>query len=172
MDKVVEGFEKQLDQLFQTDAMDITADVAVLERMLEKGYVIGGEQSGHMIFLEYATTGDGQLTALQILALLQRSGKKASELFGSCARYPQVLINVPGPVSNADKAALIESEAMQRIIAEGEQRLGGDGRILVRPSGTEALIRVMVESSDASLAQTVASDVSKMVETIQKSGNI
>ena len=61
---------------------------------------------------------------------------------------------------------------MQRIIAEGEQRLGGDGRILVRPSGTEALIRVMVESSDASLAQTVASDVSKMVETIQKSGNI
>lgn len=70
-------------------------DRNVLERMQEKGYVLGGEQSGHMIFLDYATTGDGQLTALQVLALLKESGKKASEVFGSCARYPQVLINVP-----------------------------------------------------------------------------
>ena len=78
---------------------------------------------------------------------------------------------MPGPVSNAEKTALLESDAMQRIIAAGEQRLSGDGRILVRPSGTEALIRVMVESADAALAQAVAEDVSKMVETIQKSGN-
>ena len=70
-------------------------DRNVLERMLEKGYAIGGEQSGHMIFLEHATTGDGQLTALQVLALLKESGKRASEVFGICQRYPQVLINIP-----------------------------------------------------------------------------
>ena len=147
-------------------------DRNVLELMQKEGMILGGEQSGHIIFLEHMTTGDGQLAALQLLQILCSSEQSLAELCAEIPRYPQVLINVPGPVSNADKAALIESEAMQRIIAEGEQRLGGDGRILVRPSGTEALIRVMVESSDASLAQTVASDVSKMVETIQKSGNI
>lgn len=147
-------------------------DRNVLELMQKEGMILGGEQSGHIIFLEHMTTGDGQLAALQLLQILCSSEQSLAELCAEIPRYPQVLINVPGPVSNADKAALIESEAIQRIIAEGEQRLGGDGRILVRPSGTEALIRVMVESGDAALAQTVARDVSKMVETIQKSGNI
>ncbi|MBS6367531.1 MAG: phosphoglucosamine mutase, partial [Clostridiales bacterium] len=129
------------------------------------------EQSGHIIFLEHMTTGDGQLAALQLLRILCQSGRPLRTLCAEIPRYPQVLINVPGPVSNAEKTALLESDAMQRIIAAGEQRLSGDGRILVRPSGTEALIRVMVESADAALAQAVAEDVSKMVETIQKSGN-
>ena len=82
-------------------------DRNVLERMLEKGYAIGGEQSGHMIFLEHATTGDGELTALQMLALLKESGKKASEVFGACPRYPQVLINHPGRRQRQEKRAVM-----------------------------------------------------------------
>ena len=131
-------------------------DRNVLERMLEKGYVIGGEQSGHMIFLEYATTGDGQLTALQILALLQRSGKKASELFGSCARYPQVLINIPVSGGNAAKDAIMAADWLRDAVAQQEAILGGSGRILVRPSGTEALIRVMVEAQEEETAHSCA----------------
>ncbi len=146
-------------------------DRNVLELMQKEGMILGGEQSGHIIFLEHMTTGDGQLAALQLLRILCQSGRPLRTLCAEIPRYPQVLINVPGPVSNAEKTALLESDAMQRIIAAGEQRLSGDGRILVRPSGTEALIRVMVESADAALAQAVAEDVSKMVETIQKSGN-
>ena len=131
-------------------------DRNVLERMLEKGYVIGGEQSGHMIFLEYATTGDGQLTALQILALLQRSGKKASELFGSCARYPQVLINIPVSGGNAAKDAIMAADWLRDAVAQQEAILGESGRILVRPSGTEALIRVMVEAQEEETAHSCA----------------
>ena len=131
-------------------------DRNVLERMLEKGYVIGGEQSGHMIFLEYATTGDGQLTALPILALLQRSGKKASELFGSCARYPQVLINIPVSGGNAAKDAIMAADWLRDAVAQQEAILGESGRILVRPSGTEALIRVMVEAQEEETAHSCA----------------
>lgn len=121
-------------------------DRNVLELMTEKGFVVGAEQSGHMIFREYATTGDGQLTALQLLALLKRSGKKASELFGICKKFPQVLKNVP--VSDKDKKQeIMESKDLWEKVAEAEEELAGSGRILIRPSGTEALIRVMVEAS-------------------------
>jgi phosphoglucosamine mutase len=130
-------------------------DRNVLERMLEKGYAIGGEQSGHMIFLEHATTGDGQLTALQMLALLKESGKKASEVFGTCPHYPQVLINIPVK-DNEVKKAVMGSEALKKAIAQEETALGDEGRILVRPSGTEALMRVMVEAKTELTAQTVA----------------
>jgi phosphoglucosamine mutase len=143
-------------------------DRNVLELMQKEHMVLGGEQSGHIIFLEHMTTGDGQLAALQLLRILCTEPRPLHELCAEIPRYPQVLINVPGPVSNADKAALIESPAMQKAIADGESQLKGDGRILVRPSGTEALIRVMVESSDADLAQSVANDMAIFVETIQK----
>lgn len=112
-------------------------DRNVLERMLEKGYRLGGEQSGHMIFLEYATTGDGQLTALQMLALLKESGKRASELFGCCPRFPQVLINVPVTDNDVKKSAMASPLLAQGCPA-GESALNGEGRVLVRPSGTEA----------------------------------
>ena len=139
-------------------------DRNVLERMLEKGYAIGGEQSGHMIFLEHATTGDGELTALKILALMKESGKKASELF-NCPRYPQVLINVP-VADNDVKKAVMASEALRQAIAEEEQKLGDEGRILVRPSGTEALMRVMVEARTEQTAQETARRLADLVQSL------
>lgn len=130
-------------------------DRNVLERMLEQGYAIGGEQSGHMIFLEHATTGDGQLTALQVLSLLKESGHRASEVFGGCKRYPQVLINLP-VADNDKKKAIMSSRELAASIQKEEEMLAGDGRVLVRPSGTEALMRVMVEARDEPTAQAAA----------------
>ena len=137
-------------------------DRNVLERMVEKGYVLGGEQSGHTIFLDYATTGDGQLTALQILALLKESGKKASEVFGACPRYPQVLINIP-VADNDVKKAVMASPLLAQAIQQEEAALGGDGRVLVRPSGTEALMRVMVEAKTQEVAQETAQRLADLI---------
>ena len=137
-------------------------DRNVLERMVEKGYVLGGEQSGHTIFLKYATTGDGQLTALQILALLKESGKKASEVFGVCPRYPQVLINIP-VADNDVKKAVMASPLLAQAVQQEEAALGDDGRVLVRPSGTEALMRVMVEAKTQQIAQTVAQRLADLI---------
>ena len=119
-----------------------------------------GEQSGHTIFRRYATTGDGQLTALQFLDLLCRSGKKASELVGECKRYPQVLINVP-VADKAKKEAVLSAPALQSAVAEQEEKLAGNGRVLVRPSGTEALIRVMVEAQTEPVARETAELLAK-----------
>ena len=137
-------------------------DRNVLERMLEMGYAIGGEQSGHMIFLEHATTGDGELTALQMLALPKESGKKASELFGTCPRYPQVLINIP-VADNDVKKAVMASDLLAQAIQREEAALAGEGRVLVRPSGTEALMRVMVEAKSQETAQTVAQRLADLI---------
>ena len=137
-------------------------DRNVLERMVEKGYILGGEQSGHTIFLDYATTGDGQLTALQILALLKESGKKASEVFGACPRYPQVLINVP-VADNDVKKAVMSSALLAQAIQQEEAALGGEGRVLVRPSGTEALMRVMVEAKTQEVAQQTAQRLADLI---------
>ena len=137
-------------------------DRNVLERMLEKGYALGGEQSGHMIFLEHATTGDGQLTALQMLALLKESGKKASELFGACPRYPQVLINIP-VADNDVKKAVMASPLLAQAIQREEAGLNGEGRVLVRPSGTEALMRVMVEAKTEETARATAQRLTDLV---------
>ena len=137
-------------------------DRNVLERMVEKGYKLGGEQSGHMIFLDYATTGDGQLTALQILALLKESGKKASELFGACPRYPQVLINIP-VADNDVKKAMMASPVLAQAVQQEEAALAGEGRVLVRPSGTEALMRVMVEAKTQDAAQSVAQRLADLI---------
>ncbi len=130
-------------------------DRNVLEKMLECGYKLGGEQSGHTIFLDYATTGDGQLTALQFLQVLSRSGKKASELASICKKYPQVLINVP-VASKEDKVRIMADDGLKAETARQEAELNGEGRILIRPSGTEALIRVMVEGKDPDQAQQCA----------------
>lgn len=137
-------------------------DRNVLERMLEKGYALGGEQSGHMIFLEHATTGDGQLTALKILALLKESGKKASEVFSACPRYPQVLINVPVADNDVKKAAMA-SPLLAQAVQREEEALAGGGRVLVRPSGTEALMRVMVEAKTQEAAQETAQRLAGLI---------
>ena len=141
-------------------------DRNVLERMLEQGYAIGGEQSGHMIFLEHATTGDGELTALQVLDLLRRSGKKASELFGCCKRYPQELINVPVSGNDA-KQRIMDAPWLADAIVQQEARLNGEGRILVRPSGTEALVRVMVEAQEDETALEVAQKLAELIKTME-----
>ena len=143
-------------------------DRNVLELMQKEDMVLGGEQSGHIIFLEHMTTGDGQLAALQFLQILCETGMTVSRLAGNIAKYPQVLINVAGPHSNAEKKAVMDSEAVQSAVAEGERMLAQDGRILVRASGTEALIRVMVEASTHEIAEKVARMVAETVENIQK----
>ena len=137
-------------------------DRNVLEKMLECGYKLGGEQSGHTIFLDYATTGDGQLTALQFLQVLSRSGKKASELASICKKYPQVLINVP-VASKEDKVRIMADGGLKAETARWEEVLNGEGRILIRPSGTEALIRVMVEGKDPDQAQRCAEALAEYV---------
>lgn len=140
-------------------------DRHVLEHMLEHGFDIGGEQSGHMIFREFATTGDGQQTALQMLALLKESGKKASELFGACPRYPQTLINIP-VADNDAKKAIMASEKLWAAVKEEETALADKGRILVRASGTEALMRVMVEAASEETAQSCAQRLADLVKTL------
>ena len=141
-------------------------DRNVLEKMLEFGYRIGGEQSGHMIFTDYATTGDGQLTALQFLQILSNSGKKASELASVCPSYPQVLINVQLENKAGLKEAVMGNGVLRAAIEAEETALSGEGRILVRPSGTEPLIRVMVEAKTDEQAQTCAERVVDVIKTL------
>ena len=152
------------EQGMELECTDV-GDRNVLERMVKQGYRLGGEQSGHMIFLEHATTGDGQLTALQMLALLKESGKKASELFGACPRYPQVLINIPVADNDVKKAAMA-SPLLAQAIQREEEALAGEGRVLVRPSGTEALMRVMVEAKTQETAQETARRLADLIPAL------
>ena len=142
-------------------------DRNVLEKMLEFGYRIGGEQSGHTIFTDYATTGDGQLTALQFLQILHRSGKKASELASVCPSYPQTLVNVQLPNQPGYKEAVMASGELAEAIRREEELLGGDGRVLVRPSGTEPLIRVMVEAKTTEQAESCAARLVELVKSLK-----
>ena len=135
-------------------------DRNVLEKMEEGNYVLGGEQSGHTIFRRYATTGDGELTALQLLAVLHKSGKSASQLTGICSRYPQVLLNVA--VSSRERIGeIMESSWLREAIEKEEKILAGSGRILVRPSGTELL---MVEAKEKAIADAAAEELSNLIK--------
>ena len=136
-------------------------DRYVLERMRRDGYNLGGEQSGHIIMTDYATTGDGLMAALQGLAAMVRSGRPASETFRAFEPVPQLLKNVR--VANANAA--LDAEAVARAIADAEARLGKNGRILVRKSGTEPLIRVMAEGDDSDLVRVV---VDQIIEAIPR----
>lgn len=141
-------------------------DRHVLEKMIACDYAIGGEQSGHMIFREFATTGDGQLTALQFLKALKNSGMAASELAGCCAQYPQELINVQLPHTEGEKERVMASPLLRQAVKEKEALLGEEGRVLIRPSGTEALIRVMVEAKTNEIARQTAEDLAELVKNI------
>ena len=143
-------------------------DRNVLEKMLEYGYRIGGEQSGHMIFTDYATTGDGQLTALQFLQILRRSGKKASELAGICPQYPQVLLNVRLENVPGLKERVMASPELKAAAQREEEAMAGEGRVLVRASGTEPLIRVMVEAKTEEIAQSCADRLAALVNSLKK----
>ncbi len=137
-------------------------DRYVLENMLENGYNLGGEQSGHIIFLDYASTGDGQLTALQLLRVVKKSGKKLSELVSEIKVYPQVIKNVK--VSQMGKIRFVSDESIKIAIKEAEKELGNKGRVLVRVSGTEPLVRVMLEGEDEKLIEHLASEIAQVVE--------
>jgi phosphoglucosamine mutase len=142
-------------------ARTAVGDRYLLERMLAEGYNFGGEQSGHFIFLDHNTTGDGLVSALQVLSLMKRTEKPLSELALTMTAVPQVLLNV----NVTKKPNLDEVPALQRAIREGEQRLNGSGRVLVRYSGTEPLLRVMVEGERDDQIREVANHLVDVVKT-------
>ncbi len=142
-------------------------DRYVLEEMLLEDYVLGGEQSGHVIFREFATTGDGQLTAVQLLSILKEQGKSLSELASVMTRYPQTMVNLR--ISPEGKIAFYMDKVVSAKLDEAKQKLGDTGRIVVRPSGTEPLIRVMVEGSDVEFIEEVANDVASVI--MERLGN-
>ena len=135
-------------------------DRYVLENMLENNYTLGGEQSGHIIMREFAGTGDGLLTALQLIAEMARSKKSLQELSKIMNRFPQVLINVSGVA----KAQLDSSQVIKAAVAKYEAELGEEGRILLRASGTEPLVRVMVEAQSDNIAKEIAEKLATVVK--------
>lgn len=137
------GYYKALEQIDIQSKQTAVGDRYVVEAMREGGFNFGGEQSGHIVFLDHNTTGDGLLTGIQLVNIMKVTGKKLSELASGMKKYPQRLVNIP--VTN--KHIVTENEKVQAIIAEVEAEMNGDGRILVRPSGTESLVRVMCEAS-------------------------
>ena len=136
-------------------------DRYVLEAMLQSDFNLGGEQSGHVIMRDHANTGDGLLTALQLLAEVKRSGQTLQELSRVMVRFPQVLINV----KNVAKERLASSTAIAAAVKAAETELGSNGRVLLRASGTEPLVRVMVEAQSDAVAQNVATKLAQVVET-------
>ena len=137
-------------------------DRYVLERMLADDYNIGGEQSGHVIFLDHNSTGDGVLTAIQLLSVLKRSGKKASELANIMQVMPQVLVNAR--VNNAKKNSYMDDEEVRKGIEELEKEFSQDGRVLIRTSGTEPLVRVMIEGKDIEKMDKAARKLASLIE--------
>ena len=135
-------------------------DRYVLEEMRAKGYAIGGEQSGHMILLEHNSTGDGLMTACQFLAAVKRAGMPVADVVSIMKKFPQTLINV----RVRDKHAVEGNEAIAAAVAKAEEALGDSGRVLLRPSGTEPVVRVMVEAEDADAAKTHAKAIAAVVE--------
>ena len=136
-------------------------DRYVLERMLSEGHTLGGEQSGHIIMRKYANTGDGLLTALHLISHVAQSRRTLKELASFMSRYPQVLINVPG----VSKEKLAHNQAIKDAVTRIESSLGIRGRVLLRASGTEPLIRVMIEAEDANDAQQLAESLAALVKS-------
>jgi phosphoglucosamine mutase len=153
------GLERYLASLNLTLERTAVGDRYVLERMREGGYNVGGEQSGHVILSDYSTTGDGLVTAMQVLAEVQRRDQRVSEV---CRRFepaPQVLRNVRAPRDQ------LETETVARIIESAHQRLGATGRLVIRPSGTEPVIRVMGEGDNRDLVEEIVSEVCSALKT-------
>lgn len=156
------GFHKAIESF--GGKVDVTAvgDRYVLERMLETGCVIGGEQSGHIIFRNYSTTGDGMLSALQLLQAVRDSGKTLAELAGELTVYPQVLKNAR--VTAENKKKYTQNPAVKAAIAEVEAKMAGEGRVVIRPSGTEPLVRVMIEGNDIDVIEGYAGELAALIE--------
>lgn len=136
------GFHKAVEGIGLKDVITQVGDRYVVEEMRKNDYNFGGEQSGHMIFLDYNTTGDGMLSGIQLLNVMKQTGKKLSELASEVTIYPQKLVNI----RVTDKNGAMDVPAIKKIVEEAETEMNGEGRILVRPSGTEPLLRVMAEA--------------------------
>jgi len=147
-------------ELFRTDV----GDRYVLEKMLADGLTLGGEQSGHYIFRQFCTTGDGILSALQLISVMVRKKKKLSELANVMSVYPQILVNTKVP--NSRKGELFTNAEIKKHQAEIEAELSGEGRILLRPSGTEPLARVMIEGKNQERITAMANELAKTIEKV------
>jgi phosphoglucosamine mutase len=155
------GFTLAMERAGVRVVQTAVGDRYVLEAMKQGGLTLGGEQSGHVVMLEHATTGDGALTALHLLARVAETGKPLGELAAVMQRLPQVLVNVPG----VDKVRVAASGAVAGAIAAAEADLGGTGRVLLRPSGTEPVVRVMVEAPTAEQARAIADRLAEAVRS-------
>ena len=153
------GFYKALSEHGMTSVKTAVGDRYVMAEMLASGYNLGGEQSGHIIFSDWATTGDGLLTALQLLYGMKETGKKLSELAAEVQIYPQKLVNIPVE----DKIAIQQDPAVIAKIAEVEMKMAGDGRVLVRASGTESLLRVMAEAPTVEQVDEYVEEIAAVV---------
>ena len=159
------GFFKAMDSLGVPYEVTPVGDRHVAEAMVERGASLGGEQSGHVILSDYVMTGDGLVTALALLEVMNRSGDSLSELAGVMEVYPQKLINVI--VADAASAKTVAaSETVERAVSEADSRLGEEGRILLRPSGTEPVVRVMVEHADETVCEEVCEEVAAVVAEV------
>ena len=153
------GFIKSMESLGVKFEKTAVGDRYVLEKMLENDYTLGGEQSGHVIMRQFSNTGDGLLTALQVMQVVAKSKKSLFELASTMKKYPQILINV----KDVAKEKLESSVKIKDAILESEKQLAGVGRVLLRASGTESLVRVMVEANDLELAQKIADSLVQLV---------
>ncbi|MGW3289438.1 phosphoglucosamine mutase, partial [Streptomyces sp. NPDC001002] len=155
------GFKLAMEREGLTIIQTAVGDRYVLEEMKEHGYALGGEQSGHVIILDHTTTGDGTLTGLMLAARVAETGRTLKELASVMTRQPQVLINVPG----VDKSRAETAGDLAAAVADAKRELGSTGRVLLRPSSTEPLVRVMVEAADIEQARSVAGRLADAVKS-------
>jgi phosphoglucosamine mutase len=153
------GFKIAMQDAGITVSETAVGDRYVLEEMNAGGFVLGGEQSGHIVMTDLAATGDGVLTALHVLAIMAKTGHSLADLSSCVVKLPQVLVNVSG----VDKDAVASSDAVTRAVEEAESALQGKGRVLLRPSGTEPVVRVMVEAPSVEEAQRLADSIADVV---------
>ena len=153
------GFIKSMESAGINVEKTAVGDRYVLEKMLENGYVLGGEQSGHIIMRQFSNSGDGLLTALQIMQVMAKTKQSLLDLSSNMSKYPQVLINV----KDVAKEKLASSAKIKQAVIDAEKDLAGVGRVLLRASGTESLVRVMVEANDLQLANKVADSLAQLV---------
>jgi phosphoglucosamine mutase len=155
------GFHKGLEENSIQSIQTAVGDRYVVEEMKKSGYNLGGEQSGHIIFLDYNTTGDGLLTGIQLVNIMKLTGKTLSELAGEMKKFPQKLVNV----RVTDKHHVTDNEKVKMVIDKVETEMNGNGRILVRPSGTEPLVRVMAEAPTEELCEQYVNEIVAVVQT-------
>lgn len=145
-------------------------DRYIMERLTKKGWILGGEQSGHIICLDKTTTGDGIVSALQVLAEVHATGKSLRELCAGMSKYPQKLVNIK--LGDKSPLALMEADEVKKVVREAEMEMGNTGRVLLRPSGTEPLIRVMLEGSDGAQVEQLTDNIADVVRGLIDAGPI